>query len=225
MYFKKTWFPRDKPMKLIPVVSYTLSQGIVLSVAYGDATSFKSTKGAIVVAADPTLTPFSKAIEVAGGRALKKAISKLTDDPFAAGSAVAVGPHSFVGIGVPYVIHAIPPDFRRFACYDFNSFLADTKLMSCYTAALNETLHKPIEQVVFTAIPPNSQKNNAGSPTVTHLIAAAARTIEDWSMEIHGSKVTDIVLCTSDIMEATEIIKGCDLALGNDAFKISKIKD
>ena len=216
--------PNNSDLK--PIASYAMPNGTTLSVAFGPITRFVSHKGAIAVAANKKLAPYSDNVIIAGGKMLKRARRQLlTATPFKCqvGKAYALGPKYFGSFRVPFLVHAVAPDYRNYGDDSWDWFKNTELLFETYKNVLMETVGKPIDQLVLPVLPSKNMTSFSGEPGSQQFAAHAVEEIKIFEREYTHLK--DIILCTECIIEAEELIKGCDQVLGSSTLKVIKCKE
>ncbi|CAB9498449.1 Macro domain-containing protein [Seminavis robusta] len=212
------------------IKTYTLGPRELLIVE-GSVLDYASRKGAIVNSAGPECLGgggVDFAITNAGGAKLLEDRKALPIVEFQKGGvrircpygqAKLTGPNRYGKISVPYVIHAVGPNYNH---YEDNVEEADELLRSAYQSALNcthitpQTNKKPIKKVAFSMISAGRYK---GKQPVEHVLQIGVQAVVDWcQQQPHGqdNKLDIIILYAFNSTESNTLIKLCDSILGNE---------
>jgi O-acetyl-ADP-ribose deacetylase (regulator of RNase III) len=165
------------------------------------------------------------AISNAGGRSLDRDRSRLpvvavTDsgEPVRCpeGQAVVTGPGNYGSLHVPYVIHAVGPNY-----YDYDDLDDLTPvhnlLKSAYKAALDRAVEHKIQSVAFSLL---SAGVFRGSQPLETVLAIGVTAIQEWSVSYAnrtgvegGALLSQIVLCAYTPNECKTLKAVCDHTL------------
>lgn len=220
-----------------PTATYALSNGIFLSIVSGSVVNFESSTGAIVSAANELLngSGVDRAILKAGGELIKEDRQKLSwikqegnkpDVKCPVGKARLIGPKAYGTLRVPYIIHAVGPDFSTFISWD-EKIKANKKLRNAYRNALAATIGTPIDQVGFSLLCNGASRgtNKLVGPSIEELLDIGVQAIHDFASEErqrdHAS-LKDIVLHAHTILELEVLLAVCDKVLAG-RMKICRI--
>lgn len=218
------------PSELYRIASYTLPNDMVLTIVFGSACSFASQTGAIVSACNPKLLPcggVDKAIQEMGGARLKRDRFRLSiffqEDPnngeiltvrCPLGKARIVGPKQYGALRVPYVIHAVGPDYR-YCDTEADVVRADQHLRTAYKNALICAQGTPINQIAFSLL---SAGVFRGSKSLSEILEISVGAIYNWSSSNASKSVglKDIVLVAFNPQESLAVHKACDKILAGE---------
>lgn len=202
--------------------TYKLNDRMCLTVAKGSVVEdFSSQKGAIVNAANEGCLGgggVDGAITSAGGL-------NLHEDRLAlptvrgqircpTGEARLTGPGDYGSLRVPYVIHAVGPNYYMFDPDDAET--PHSLLRSAYSGSMDCTRGTPIEQVAFSLL---SAGVFRGTQSLATVLAIGVEAIRDWATDESNrsqSAVEDIVLFAYMDKEAQTLVDVCDKLLGGN---------
>lgn len=180
-------------------------KNVVVSVANDLVHFFQSPKGAIVADWNERDPDYEFLLEQ-GGEALmmdKQALPRVR-----IGSAGITGPNDYDNLQVPYVIHAVGPNFNL---YPNVTKEAMTLLEETIFAAFDKTCGTPIDQVAFSLISAGSSR---GSLDLETIVNANVKAIVDWIWKdlirpenVHN--IEDVVLCAGSTFEAGLLVEAC----------------
>lgn len=221
------------------LASYKISNEVILTVAVGNIAKFSSPRGAIVTPCNEWLNTFTigadRNVISAGGYRLMCARRRLPilegmDDGHTqldmmavrcrCGEARLVGPGWYGDLKVPYIIHAVGPDYRGLhdasEIYEVSLILRDS-----YQNALRSTAGTEINQV---AVSPLCNDGLRGGQNISKVLDIAVDEIFEFTRFYmdEDSKLKDIVLVANCHGEAHELLKRCD-ARFTGQWKVHKV--
>jgi O-acetyl-ADP-ribose deacetylase len=199
--------------------TYQLANNRCLTVVQGSVVDFRSTNGAIVNAANEGCLSgggVDGAITNVGGPNLAKDRRKLPvlswDIRCYTGDAKRTGPGNYGSLRVPYVIHAVGPDYNSYD-EDNDVETPHSLLQNAYAAALDCTLDTSIQKVAFALL---SAGIFRGEQRLSTVLCLGVEAIRDWSSDqskLGNSKLEDIVLYAFTDKEAMTLLQVCDFLL------------
>ena len=120
------------------------------------------------------------------------------------GSAVITGPGNYGDLQVPFVLHAVGPNYNF---YD-NFQVPDELLRSAYTSSLDRCHENGITDVAFALL---SAGVFRGRREVKDVLRIGVAAIRDWSLVAPTScKLNTITLCGFSEQETTLLLKICE---------------
>jgi O-acetyl-ADP-ribose deacetylase (regulator of RNase III) len=188
------------------LVTYPLPSGLQLAIAQGSVVDFSCKTGAIVNAANEGCLGgggIDGAISNAGGRTLAQARLKLPLVPneegepcrCPTGQAVVTGPGEYGSLKVPYVIHAVGPNYREYA----DAEKADELLRSAYQSVLDEAVATPdLTDVAFCLL---SAGIFRGSTPLPELLRESVQALAEWEPPAELTDLKDIYMCGYSVKE------------------------
>jgi O-acetyl-ADP-ribose deacetylase len=196
--------------------TYQLANNRCLTVVQGSVVDFRSTHGAIVNAANEGCLSgggVDGALVYAGGPNLAEDRRKLPllyrNIRCFTGDAKRTGPGNYGSLRVPYVIHAVGPDYSMYE-EENNVDTPHGLLQKAYAASLDCTLDTPIQKVAFALLSAGIFRGEQSLNTVLRL---GVESIRAWSSDRHkldNSKLEDIVLYAFTNKEAKTLLRVCD---------------
>jgi len=208
------------------LASYRLSNKISLILSQGSVLDFcgSSSKSAIVNAANSACLGgggVDGAISDAGGPNLHKdrlnlpVINKSNGDRCAVGAAVMTGPGDYGSLNVPYVIHAVGPNFWE---YEDDEGLEEAQrlLRSAYSTSLDVATEYELEEVAFALL---SAGIFRGSCSLQEILDMAVSSICDWCKETESTTISKIHLCAFNEKECDILQSVCDEQLNPNKRK------
>ncbi len=196
------------------LASYRLSHKVVLNIAQGSVVDFSRPKtGAIVNAANEMCLGgggVDGAITAAGGANLAKDRLLLPTNPNGircpTGSAVITGPGDYGQLNVPYVIHAVGPNYRSYA--DFET--PDNLLRSAYQSSLNQCRDTGvITDVAFALLSAGIFRGRRDSKDILQIGVQAIRDWMDDHEEDNGA-LESVTLCGYSSKETDLLLDICE---------------
>jgi O-acetyl-ADP-ribose deacetylase len=167
------------------------------------------------------------AITLAGGRTLVKdrlalpVLSRTTTDAIRCwtGDAVMTGPGAYGELKVPFVVHAVGPNYRGYDDFD----TPDNLLRSAYQSAL-EACHKHgVTDVAFSLLSAGIRR---GRRNVMDVLTIGVKAIQDWwadeslpfycSVSKDGSSLMTVTLCGCSEQEVAMLMAICREHLGRE---------
>ncbi|CAB9508712.1 Macro domain-containing protein [Seminavis robusta] len=192
--------------------TYRLANHRFLTLAQGSVVDFASKKGAIVNAANEGCLfggGVDGAITSAGGPNLAEDRRKLprisSDVRCHTGDAKVTGPGDYGDLRVPFVIHAVGPNYWMYD-EDGDVQTPHRLLYSAYKSALDCTVDQPIKEVAFALL---SAGVFRGGQSLGRVLAIGVSAIRDWAEDNSNSSVTDIVLYAFTNREAKTLLHVC----------------
>ena len=131
------------------------------------------------------------------------------------GHAVVTGPNDYGSLQVPYVIHAVGPNYSDFAFGNYN--IPDRLLRSAYQSSLDRCLEHDITNVAFSLLSAGIYR---GQRKVQDVLTIGILAIRDWAV-LHNHKKNDdkdevvvgplqsITLCGFSENEANLLLEIC----------------
>jgi O-acetyl-ADP-ribose deacetylase len=199
-------------------------------IAHGSVVDFQLSTGAIVNAANEGCLGgggIDAAITEAGGVELDNARHNLPvlgrnglDDNTVVrcrtGNAVVTGPGQFGTIQVPYIIHAVGPNFWN----EDDTDIGEELLVSAYTRSLevaskyDATAIPPITQIAFSLLSAGVYR---GGIPLYRIFEISIKAIKKW-VENYASTgvVKKIILCAFTVKECNELTKIADKHFSHD---------
>lgn len=188
-----------------------------LCVARGSVVGFVSpVSGAIVNAANEQCLGgggVDGAITAAGGPNLAKdrlALPSSDDDiRCPTGSAVITGPGEYGDLQVPFVIHAVGPDYNMYRGFD----VPDQLLRSAYQSSLDRCQESGVTEVAFALLSAGVFRGRREVKDVLHIGISAIR---DWAMDAPASSgLQSIILCGFSEQETDLLLRVCESVVSN----------
>jgi O-acetyl-ADP-ribose deacetylase (regulator of RNase III) len=130
------------------------------------------------------------------------------------GQAVITGPGEYGSLQVPYVIHAVGPNYCD--CEDDLDYLTSvhTLLKSAYKSALDRAVENKIQSVAFSLL---SAGVFRGSVPLKTILTLGVTAIQEWSasyakqtVEPGDAPLSQIVLCAYTERECRTLLDACD---------------
>ena len=212
---------------------------ILLHIVKGSVVDFVHDKGAIVNAANEGCLGgggVDGAITQAGGPALaydRQALPLIENDTSTeircpTGDAKLTGPGAYGSLKVPYVIHAVGPNYYEYKDYDYDtedeengiqSFATpDRLLQSAYKSSLqyaleDRKLDPPIHEIAFALL---SAGVFRGDRSVLDIFRLSVRAILEFcsSPNEHPGTLQAVTMCAFNDKEASKLIQACEEVLG-----------
>ena len=198
------------------VATYPISQGkILLHVARGSVVAFRGDeRSAIVNAANDGCLGgggVDGAISMAGGPMLAEDRVKLPcvkpGIRCPTGQAVTTGPGDYGELSVPFVIHAVGPNYYSYSSNDE----PDELLHSAYQTAMDECQKHEISKVAFSLL---SAGVFRGSRSLQEVLTIGIKSISSWVKEAKEGSDTiypqEVTLCGFTERETMTLIDICD---------------
>ena len=196
--------------------TYQLDKGICLSISRGSILDFESSQhGAIINAANESLIAgggVDGALAKAGGTNLAKDRHNVPNSDGVrckTGQAVLTGPGNYDMLKVPYVIHAVGPNYE--SCEgDFDE--PNQLLKSAYRSSLECCRsNKEIKDIAFSLISSGIFRGKQSRRKILHL---AVQSIRDWVSESEDcGSIQTITLFAYKIIEADLLVDICNQEL------------
>ena len=220
-------------MMLKTVATFAVgTKGLSLKIARGSVLDFvaaaPSSVGAIVNAANEGCLGgggVDGAINDAGGPNLWKdredlpLIEGTTNIRCRTGDAVITGPNKYGSLDVPYIVHAVGPNYMHYDNDDDDDddddfSLPDELLYSAYQSSLERCIENDVSDVAFSLL---SAGIFRGRQSLTNVLAIGAVAIKDWadSKDDCGS-LQSVTLCGFSERETRELIKVCKMVMEDD---------
>ena len=213
--------------KLKRFVSFKLAGRIILTVAFGDLTSFDSyPHGAIVNAANEeckTGGGVSKSLHDEGGPTYDELVRSLPVTPKSGknvriftGDAKIVGPKQMHHLKVDRIIHACGPNYKTITKGQKQKLdLFHSLLSSAYKSALDLVDENNLHQVCFPLLSGGQFIGNQSRKTI---IDIGLKGMYEWATKMTSKKgtnysLTDIVWVAHDTEVAWDMITSCDKLL------------
>ncbi len=148
------------------------------------------------------------AITAAGGRNLARDRLSLpyNDDNIRCptGNAVITGPGEYGGLQVPFVVHAVGPDYSMFKGFD----VPDRLLGSAYQSSLDRCQENGVTEVAFALL---SAGVFRGRRQARDVLRIGVTSIRDWSTGAYNNScLKSITLCGFSEQEANLLLNVCD---------------
>jgi len=222
-----------KSFKILATYGIGRNTNLSVSVAKGSVVDFVCPKqGAIVNAANEGCLGgggVDGAITAAGGRTLARdrlalplvapsSSSESSDEAdmpmdvrCPTGSAVITGPGDYGELKVPFVIHAVGPNYHMFDGFD----TADRLLRSAYQASLDQCRKNDIVEVAFALLSAGVFRGRRQPEDILRIGVGAIR---DWSIktaeqEPAKSSLRSVTLCGFSDQEINLLLDVCELEL------------
>ena len=208
---------------LTKVATYRLPKNIALMVAQGSVLDFGHPRGAIVNAANEGCLGgggVDGAITTAGGEALAKDRLALPCSRGGircpTGQARITGPNTYGTLQVPYVIHAVGPNYMEYdtdnddntSNHGFDE--PDSLLRSAYQASMEccrQASNPPIETVAFSLLSAGVYRGNRDVKTILRLGVCGIR---DWIYESEDcGALQEVTLCGFSTKEVDALLEVC----------------
>jgi O-acetyl-ADP-ribose deacetylase len=224
-------------MMLKTVASFALGRGLSLHIARGSVLDFSLLEpttsggvGAIVNAANEGCLGgggVDGAINAAGGPNLwkdRQALPVVVPGSMAVrcvtGDAVITGPGDYDQLRVPYVIHAVGPDYNEYqgmqmeSCKNDNFAVPDRLLMSAYQRALERCKENGITDVAFSLL---SAGIFRGRQSIQNVLAIGITGIQDWVQSTKDvGQLKTVTLCGFSENEASLLLSISKEILGGN---------
>lgn len=194
---------------LTRIATYRLSARTSLCIAQGSVVDFSwdNPKSAIVNAANEDCLGgggVDGAISTAGGPNLakdRKALPKHMGVRCFTGDAKLTGPGYYGTLQVPYVIHAVGPNY--FDCSSLKK--GDALLRSAYKASLERAQEAELEVVAFALLSAGVYR---GKQSVHNVLRIAVTTIQEWAQA--DISLTHVFLCGFSANEVDTLVDICN---------------
>jgi O-acetyl-ADP-ribose deacetylase (regulator of RNase III) len=200
---------------LTRIATYRLSARTILCIAQGSVVDFSwdNPKSAIVNAANEGCLGgggVDGAITTAGGPNLakdRKALPTHMGVRCFTGDAKLTGPGKYGSLEVPYVIHAVGPNYND--CSSLKK--GDDLLRSAYHASLERAQEAELEAAAFALLSAGTYR---GRQSVRNVLHIAVTTIKEWAQKDNSLK--HVFLCGFSANEVETLMDICnDLNLKN----------
>lgn len=123
------------------------------------------------------------------------------------GSAVITGPGYYGKLKVPYVVHAVGPNYNLYDIFD----IPDQLLRSAYTSSLDRCHEHGITDVAFALL---SAGVFCGRREVKEVLRIGVTAVRDWTVVAPSScALKSITLCGFSEQETTLLLKICEAEL------------
>jgi O-acetyl-ADP-ribose deacetylase (regulator of RNase III) len=145
------------------------------------------------------------AITQAGGPNLakdRKALPKRMGVRCFTGDAKLTGPGDYGTLAVPYVIHAVGPNYMT--CSSLEK--GDKLLRSAYEASLKRAQEAKLEAVAFCLLSAGVYR---GTQSVTNVLGIAVTTIQKWVQLQKDVSLTHVFLCGFSPKETDTLVEIC----------------
>ena len=138
------------------------------------------------------------------------------------GSAVVTGPGDYDELKVPYVIHAVGPNYNAFDEEEYDA--AHELLKSAYMTALSVASETRIQEVAFSLL---SSGIFRGSCSLSQVLRMGVEAILTWGIEErpNDSSVSDIYLFAFTPLECKTLKRICDHAFGMEGEEETEIQN
>lgn len=195
---------------LTRVATYRLSPHTNLCIAQGSVVEFSfklNPKAAIVNAANEECLGgggVDGAIAEAGGPNLakdRKALPKHMGVRCCTGDAKITGPGDYGTLQVPYVIHAVGPNYMT--CSSLQK--GDKLLRSAYKASLERSQEAKLEAIAFCLLSAGVYR---GKQSVRNVLRIAVTTIQKWTLH-EAASLTHVFLCGFSTKEVHTLVEIC----------------
>lgn len=210
--------------------AYSLPNHICLTVTLGSVLDFSSKNGAIVNAANEECLGgggVDGAITSAGGPNLaadRKALPKVEDGiRCKTGSAVITGPGEYGELKVPYVIHAVGPNYMMFN--KVNDIETPNQLLrSAYQSSLDRAAENSLEKIGFCLL---SAGVFSGNQSVESIIGIGVQGIHDWCQDQPPGKISlkEVYMYGFNEKECDTLRRVCDKILTPGSDKTSNSRN
>ena len=205
------------------LAKYTIVKNLTLILVKGSVVHFAGTtdKSAIVNAANAGALGgggVDGAISAAGGHRLYEDRAKLPvlerrgdyEIRCRVGSAVMTGPGDYGELQVPYVIHAVGPNYNGFDEEEYDQ--AHDLLKSAYSTSLDVASENRIEQVAFSLL---SAGIFRGYCSLAEVLGLGVESIVSWGKaKPEDSSLAEIYIVAFTARECATLKKICDKAFG-----------
>ena len=201
------------------LAKYNVVQGLSLILVKGSVVHFagKTDKAAIVNAANMGVLGgggVDGAISAAGGHRLYEDRLKLPILEYEircqVGSAVLTGPGDYGELQVPYVIHAVGPNYHVFDEDEYDE--ADKLLKSAYMTSLSVAAENRIEEIAFSLL---SAGIFRGYCTLSQVLGLGVESILSWAKsKPEDCSLSEIYIVAFTAKECITLKKICDKAFG-----------
>lgn len=205
------------------LAKYTIVKNLTLILVKGSVVHFAGTtdKSAIVNAANAGALGgggVDGAISAAGGHRLYEDRVKLPvlerrgdyEIRCHVGSAVMTGPGDYGELRVPYVIHAVGPNYNGFDEEEYDQ--AHELLKSAYSTSLDVASENRIEEVAFSLL---SAGIFRGYCSLAEVLGLGVQSIVSWGKAMpEDSSLTEIYIVAFTARECATLKKLCDKAFG-----------
>lgn len=196
---------------LTRIATYRLSARTSLCIAQGSVVDFSwdtnPKQSAIVNAANEECLGgggVDGAITTAGGSNLakdRKALPKRMGVRCFTGDAKRTGPGDYGTLHVPYVIHAVGPNYND--CSSLNK--GDDLLRSAYKASLERAQEAQLQAVAFALLSAGVYR---GKQSVHNVLRIAVTTIQEWAQK--DISLTHVFLCGFSSNEVDTLVDICN---------------